>query len=187
MRASSTEPAGAPAGAPVSPSTPALATWAGRLGRAHNAVTAIGVWLAMAGLAGIVAAYVFEVVARYAFDAPTRWSADLVSYLLLFVTFMAMPDVTRRGGHVAVTVLVERLPAPGRTALARAISAIGAAICLALAWLSADETARQFERGIRMMAAWPAPKGWISVWIVYGFASSAVYFARLSFRPPPQD
>jgi C4-dicarboxylate transporter DctQ subunit len=153
------------------------------LARAHDRLTAGGLWLAMAGLAGIVAAYVFEVVARYAFDAPTRWSADLVSYLLLFVTFTAMPEVTRSGGHVAVTVLVERLPPAARSAIARLLAVAGALLCLGLAKLSVDETARQFARDIRMMAAIPAPKGWISVWIAYGFGSSALHFARLAFAP----
>ncbi len=154
------------------------------LAGAHDRLTEAGLRLAMAGLAAIVAAYVFEVVSRYAFDAPTRWSADLVSYLLLFATFMAMPAVTRDGGHVAVTVLAERLPDGGRRGLERVIAAAAAAICLALALLSADETARQFQRGVRMMAAWPVPKGWVSVWIVYGFASSALHFARLALHPP---
>jgi TRAP-type C4-dicarboxylate transport system permease small subunit len=153
------------------------------LAAAHDRATQAGLWLAMAGLAGIVAAYVFEVVARYAFDAPTRWSADLVSYLLLFVTFMAMPEVTRSGAHVAVTVLVERLPPGARGAIARLIALSGALLCLGLAKLAADETARQFVRDVRMMAAIPAPKGWISIWIVYGFASSALHFARQALAP----
>jgi TRAP-type C4-dicarboxylate transport system permease small subunit len=153
------------------------------IGRVHDGLTEAGVRLAMAGLAVIVVAYVFEVVARYGFDAPTRWSADLVSYLLLFVTFMAMPEVTRQGGHVAVTVLVERLPPRARSAMARGVAGAGALICFALADLAADETARQFRRDIHIMAALPVPKGWISIWIVYGFASSGLHFARLTLQP----
>lgn len=151
--------------------------------RALDGLSALGLWAAMLGLAAIVGAYVFEVVARYFFDAPTRWSADLVSYLLLFVTFTAMPEVTRRGGHVAVTVLVEQLPPAARRALSFAICLAAALICLFLAKLSLEETARQFQRGVRMMAAWPAPKGWISIWIVFGFGVSALHFARLALWP----
>ncbi|HKK36602.1 MAG TPA: TRAP transporter small permease [Paracoccaceae bacterium] len=179
MRATSSSPGEADPGR--------LARAARGLGRAHDALTEAGMRLAMAGLAGIVAAYVYEVVARYAFDAPTRWSADLVSYLLLFVTFMAMPEVTRRGGHVAVTVMVERLPPRVRGAIARAVAAAGALICLGLAELSADETSRQFQREVRMMAAWPVQKGWISIWIAYGFAGSALHFARLAVSPEREE
>jgi TRAP-type C4-dicarboxylate transport system permease small subunit len=162
---------------------PGLTALGRALARALDGVTEAGVRLAMAGLAAIVAAYVFEVTARYAFDAPTRWSADLVSYLLLFVTFMAMPEVTRKGGHVAVTVLVERLPPGAQAVIARLLAVAGAALCFGLAKLSADETARQFARDVRMMAAIPAPKGWISVWIAYGFGASGLHFARFALAP----
>lgn len=161
---------------------PAWSRAAAGLARAHDALTEAGVKLAMLALAGIVLAYVWEVVARYAFGAPTRWSADLVSYLLLFVAFMAMPQVTKEGGHVAVTILLERLPGRMQGLAAAAIGAAGCLVCLFLAKISADETSRQFVRDVRMMAAWPAPKGWISVWVVYGFLSSALYFARAAAR-----
>lgn len=154
------------------------------LARAHDGLTAAGLWLAMAALAAIVAAYVYEVVARYAFDAPTMWSADLVSYLLLFVTFMAMPEVTRTGSHVAVTVFLERLPPAFAGPVIRLIALTGALICLFLADLALDETARQMARGVRMMAAIPAPKALISVWIVYGFAGSALHFLRRAATGP---
>jgi hypothetical protein len=34
-----------------------------------------------------------------------------------------------------------------------------------------------------MMAAWPVEKGWISMWIAYGFGGSALHFARLALSP----
>lgn len=152
--------------------------------RAHDLVTAAGLALAMAALAGITAAYAYEVAARYLFGAPTRWSADLVSYLLLFAVFAAMPAVTASGAHVAVTVLLERLPPRGRGAAERLIALTGAVICAALAWVAAEETLRQHARGVTMMAAVPTPKWLISVWIVYGFGGSALHFLRLALRAP---
>ncbi|MFN3259682.1 MAG: TRAP transporter small permease [Pikeienuella sp.] len=157
---------------------PAWSRAAAGAARAHDLLTEAGLRLAMLALAGIVLAYVWEVVARYALGAPTRWSADLVSYLLLFVAFMAMPAVTKEGGHVAVTILLERLSPRALRLVTALIGLSGCAVCLFLAKIAADETARQFARDVRMMAAWPAPKGWISVWVVYGFLSSALYFAR---------
>ncbi len=157
---------------------PAWSRAAAGAARTHDLLTEAGLRLAMLALAWIVLAYVWEVVARYAFGAPTRWSADLVSYLLLFVAFMAMPQVTKEGGHVAVTILLERLPPRAHRYAAAAIGAAGCVVCLFLAKIAAEETMRQLERDVRMMAALPAPKGWISVWIVYGFLSSALHFAR---------
>jgi len=152
--------------------------------RAHDRLTAVGVHLAMVALAVVVGAYVMEVVLRYGFNSPTRWSADLVSYLLLFITFMAMPQVTASGGHVAVTALLERL-SPGRQRTAgRVIAAVGVAVCLLLGWIALQETLRQFSGRVTMMAAYPVPKAWISLWIVYGLGSSALYFLRALAWPP---
>lgn len=155
-----------------------------RLLRWHDAMTELGLRLAMTALAAIVLAYAWEVVARYFLGAPTRWSADLVGYLLLVVTFMALPMVTASGGHVAVTFLIERLPPRGRLWAGRLIALAGALVCLFLMKICADETLRQLERDVRMMAAHPVPKAWISVWIIYGFAGSALHFLRLSITPP---
>jgi TRAP-type C4-dicarboxylate transport system permease small subunit len=154
-----------------------------RLLRLHDAITELGVRLAMTALALIVLAYAWEVVARYFLGAPTRWSADLVGYLLLFVTFMALPMVTALGAHVAVPVLLERLSPQVQKWAGRLIALSGAVVCLFLMKVCADETLRQIERNVRMMAAHPVPKAWISVWIIYGFAGSALHFLRLAIAP----
>lgn len=159
-----------------------LGALARAIGRGLDLATEAGLRLAMIGLTMIVAAYVWEVLVRYAFEQPTRWSADLVSYLLLFVTFMALPQVTREGGHVAVTVLLERLPPAAHRGAVRAIALAGAVVCVWMAHLALDETTRQVARDVRMMAAWPVPKAWISVWIVFGFGLSACHFARVAVR-----
>lgn len=144
----------------------------------HDRITGLGVKLAMAGLAGIVFAYCYEVVARYFFNAPTQWSAGLVSYLLLVVTFLTMPQVTREGSHVAVTVVIEKLsPAHGRIA-ARVIAVAGLLVCAFLTYVVCAETLRQFDRGVRIMSALPVPKWWVSVWMIYGFAFSGLHFLR---------
>jgi C4-dicarboxylate transporter, DctQ subunit len=152
--------------------------------RLHDRVTEWGVLAAMAALALIVAAFTLEVVVRYGFDTPTRWTADLVSYLLLFLTFMAMPHVTATGAHVAVTALLERLSAARQRRAGQIIAVAGAVVCALLTWITLGETLRQASSGVRMMAAYPVPKAWISVWIVYGLASSALYFLRLALWPP---
>lgn len=152
--------------------------------RGHDRLTALGVQLAIMGLAVMVGSYVWEVVLRYGFNSPTRWSADLVSYLLLFITFMAMPQVTANGGHVAVTALLERMSPPRQRAASRVIAAGGVIICLLLAWISLQETLRQVSGNVQMMSAHPVPKAWISAWIVYGLGSSALYFLRAAIWPP---
>jgi C4-dicarboxylate transporter DctQ subunit len=147
---------------------------------ALDRVTDASLWLAMAALAAIFLAYIVEVVLRYAFDSPTRWSAEFVSYFLLLATFAALPRLTRDGGHVAVTVVLERLPASVQRSAAIVIACLGALICFSLAWIAAEETLRQIDRGVRMMAAVPIPKALVSGWMVWGLGLAAVQFLRLA-------
>lgn len=152
-------------------------------------LTRIAAYAAAVSLAVIVTAFAYEVVARYVFNAPTWWSAELVSYLLCVLTSCMMPRVTQTRGQVAVTVLLERLRPQAQGVAERLIWALGFAATAAIAWFAAEETARQIERGVQMMAAMPIPKWWVSIWIAFGFGLTALQFLRLalvrqSIKPP---
>lgn len=137
--------------------------------------------IASLSLAGIVLAYSYEVLARYAFGAPTGWSAELVSYLLCILVFTMMPTVTAQRGHVAVTVLLEQLTPQRRVQVNRLIFVLGCITCLTVSFFAAQESARQFSRGVTMMATYPIPKWWISIWLAIGFGLAALEYLRLSF------
>lgn len=152
-----------------------------RLCRLHDGLTVAGFALAAALIGAIAAAYSYEVVARYFLDAPTTWAHDFASYALAAVIFLAVPAMTRRSAHVSVTYLTEGLPPAARRALARAVPALAALVCLLAAWIGAAETWRQYAQGVETISANPIPKWWVSLFIPYGLASSALYFLRHLF------
>lgn len=146
--------------------------------RTHDLLTTIGGVLAAIGLALIVASYVYEVISRYLFNAPTSWVSDFVSYALCASVFLALPKVTRDRGHVAVTILVESLPRR-LAALAHAIiCAIGFASLAFAAWISLGENLRQYTKNIETLAITPIPQWWVSAFITYGLALSSLYLLR---------
>lgn len=150
-----------------------------RLGRAHDGLTLLGFHLSRVCLAIIVFAYCYEVFSRYFFAAPTWWSDEAVSYSLSIGCFLMMPYVTREKGHVAVTVLLDLLSPERRRMFDAFIYFVGFLACAAATWISLDENIRQVVKDVHLMKVKPIPKYWISVWITYGFASSAIYFLRL--------
>ena len=77
----------------------------------HDKITDVGFQLGKLCLAIILFAYSFEVISRYFFSAPTWWADEAVSYSLCIGCFLMMPHVTREKGHVAVTFLIDLLPA----------------------------------------------------------------------------
>lgn len=78
----------------------------GAIDRASFAVAAI----AMAMILGLVFSMVYEVVARYAFNAPTIWAYD-VSYMLNGALFLLAAAYTlTKNNHVRIDFLSARLP-----------------------------------------------------------------------------
>ena len=153
------------------------------LTRAHDGVTDIGFHVARLCLGIIVFAYCFEVVSRYFFNAPTWWADEAVSYSLSIGCFTMMPHVTRMKGHVAVTLIVDLLSPARARPIYWFIYLLGFIACGVAAWISLDENIRQVVKDVQLMKVKPLPKIWISAWITYGFASSALYFLRfLDYR-----
>lgn len=100
---------------------------------AAMALSAIGILVSLA-LIG------WAVVMRYFFNAAPVWVDELVGHLLVATVMLAMAQTFRRGEHIGVDVLVERLsPAGKRWATAWAAVACGvvAVVLVASGWQSA--------------------------------------------------
>ena len=146
--------------------------------RLHSLVTDIGYLAAALGLAGMGLLYCMEVVFRYFLNAPTRWSLEVITFLLLVVTFLAIPHAVRGGMHIAVTLLADLYPRQARRILL-AMNAIGAVLCVFIAYISFTENVAQYRGSIETIGNIPIPKWWLSVFITYGFVNSALWYFRL--------
>ncbi|MCR9138697.1 MAG: TRAP transporter small permease [Alphaproteobacteria bacterium] len=144
----------------------------------HDWLTKAAAFLAAIGLICIVAFYVYEVVTRYMFNAPTAWVSDFVSYFLCASVFLALPKVTKDKGHVAVTILVDIMPDRLKAYFHTVINLIGFACLGFAAIISLQENLRQYSRNIETLAIIPIPQWWVSVFITYGLALSSLYMLR---------
>lgn len=149
-----------------------------RLAHWHDVSSRLLFGVAGAALCLAVALYVFEVAMRYGMGAPTTWSGESVQYALAVMIFCALPDITRRGAHVAIELVPEALPARAGLWLGRVNSAVAGVASGFAGWLIAGEALRQFERGLMTNAANPIPRWWITAVIAAGFVSSALHFFR---------
>jgi TRAP-type C4-dicarboxylate transport system permease small subunit len=149
--------------------------------RLHGLVTDLGYLAAALGLAGMGALYCMEVVFRYFLNAPTRWSLEVVTYLMLAMMFLAVPHAVRAGMHIAVTLIADLYPGSAAR-LAVVLNGIGFALCAFLAYVSLGENVAQYEGSIETIGNLVFPKWWLSVFITYGFANSALWYLRLLFN-----
>ena len=148
------------------------------LTKAHDAITGLGARLAAVGLMSIVASYVYEVITRYIFNSPTAWASDYVSYALAASIFLALPQVTKERGHVAVTILVDIIPTKAAGIVHFIVSIIGFFSLSLAAWISLQENIRQYTRDIETLAMVPIPVWWVSSFITFGLTLSAIYMLR---------
>lgn len=153
------------------------------LTKAHDWLTHGSFVVATILLGVIFIEYCAEVVLRYLLNAPTSWGLELISYSQCISAFLIMPLLTKIGGHVAITMLVERLPPRAAGILSWILYFLAFVICALGTWITWDETHRQFVRDVQLMKVHPIPQWWISIFIGYGFAMSALHFLRhLDFK-----
>lgn len=158
-------------------------TRAGPLVRLLDALTKGLFALACIALVTMWVGYMAEVVLRYLFNAPTRWSSDVVSYALAACVALSLPAVTRDGAHVAITSLIDRLPQRLQGRCQRLLAVVSALACLTAAVLIAVQAGVQWRDGIETVAALPIPKWWLSGLVALGLGGAAAQFLRLALRP----
>ncbi|PAU72000.1 TRAP transporter small permease [Halomonas sp. XH26] len=158
------------------------------IARLHDRITRFGFYLGGATLCGIVLCFWIEVVARYFFNAPTLWSSSLVAYFLCIAVSLSIPELARTNGHIAITVLPERLSPSMRQRYDRVIALTSGSVCIVTAWIIVKETLRQFDGGTTTALGLDIPKYWVSSFICYAFINTALYFLRHAlFAGPSHD
>ncbi len=130
----------------------------GRLATALDAaIRAVLRPVVFAAMAALVAVITLQIVTRVFFTA-TGWTEEVARFLLVWLTFLGATLALAEGRHIAVTVLVDRLPAPPRRALVVAGHLAAAAFLAALAWIAWRYTSMQ---GTQVSAALRVPMIWV--------------------------
>ena len=109
----------------------------------------------------ILAIVTYAVVKRYVFDTPLLWGDELNGYLLVAAVMLGAAEALRRGDHISIDLLTDRL----QTGHKRAISIWGNLAVLAFA----------------LVLGWSA---WGSITFAYDFGSySAGYLEAAMWIP----
>ncbi len=148
------------------------------LAQFHDRLTEFGYHLACLAIAIMLGSYSIEVFARYLLNWPQWWAAEAVSYSLCIGTFLMLPYVTWKKGHVAVTLIFGLIPKPVAKVVLWLTVVMSVAACGMATWITFDESWRQYVDDIQMIAVKPVPKYLISMFIPFGFASSTLHFIR---------
>lgn len=92
------------------------------LSSAENVINSIMQRAAFAALVAMLVVITMQIVFRVFFQALT-WSEEVARYLLVWITFLGASIAYKHGRHIAVTFVVDALPAgPGRLVRAATIA-----------------------------------------------------------------
>lgn len=114
---------------------------------------------AVVALAAALAVVAAQVVFRYGLGNSIIWSEEFARFALIWSAFLGASVAYRRGEHVGVTLLLDRLPGSLARLLASVTHLITIAFAALVAWEGWHLTMRVFDRGevanaIRVEIAW---------------------------------
>ena len=103
--------------------------------RIVRGVDATVIWLCVAAMVVLVGVMTATVVAgvfwRYALNAPLSWSEEVARFAMIWAAFVGGALAFRRGGHIAIALIVDALPVP----LRRALLLFGGVLTLGFLWI----------------------------------------------------
>ncbi|WP_041375595.1 TRAP transporter small permease subunit [Polymorphum gilvum] len=145
---------------------------------------------AAATIFAVVPMLLYEVVARYAFNAPTVWAME-ASTLVFGPHFMlAGPYLLHLKGHVAVDIFSEKLKGVPRLVseiFTQAVIAVFAAVLAVVSWPLAMNSYGMAET---TFSAWNPPIWWLKFVVPFAFAmlcAQALVEAVLAVLAPRKD
>lgn len=110
---------------------------------ANTGVVAVGV-LASGMLPVIV---VYDVMARYLFNAPTLWANEIAVYLVQIIVFLPMGLLVTDNSHVRATLLTDRLSPWTQARLHRFSLVVVTVFATVIVWLGWTYTAHAWKQG----------------------------------------
>jgi TRAP-type C4-dicarboxylate transport system permease small subunit len=98
---------------------------------------------------------------RYVLDSPLHGTVELISaYHMMIVVFFTLAYVTRRRGHIIVTMFTRKLPPRVIDGLERIVNVLTIAVLVAMIWMTGEEAIFRTIEG----EAWDAGDVVVSVW-----------------------
>lgn len=70
----------------------------------------VACWICIALFAAILITMVLQVAFRYVLATPLTWTEELARYLYIWACWVGAPVAMRRGNHIAIAFVQERLP-----------------------------------------------------------------------------
>ncbi|WP_227369232.1 TRAP transporter small permease subunit [Halomonas sp. M20] len=133
-------------------------------------------WSSMAVLAFMMLTVCYDATMRYVFTAPTSWSLEINSFLIVYLAVIAAAEAQRHDAHIRITFFQNKLPTRFQALIAIATGLLGALFCAILVWRGGLLALQAFEYGERVSSAFGTPMVLPYALIPVGFTALGLQF-----------
>lgn len=134
-------------------------------------------WGGQAVLAFMTLTICYDALMRYAFAAPTSWSLEINTFLIVYVAVMVAADVQRTDDHIRITFFADKLGAGAQRAVRALIGAVGVVFAGIMAWRGVLIAHQAWEYGERVSSSFGTPMVVPYALLPIGFGLLAIRFA----------
>jgi TRAP-type transport system small permease protein len=162
------------------------------LGLINGALLALGRWIGAACLGLMVVAILAQVFYRYILNNALPWPEEASRFLMLWSTGLMAPTAFRRGGFVAIDMVIRLLPrmvATGLSVFLMAVTILVLWIALGIGWSEVTGLGGRFETdSLRVpvsldLGTWmKVPKSWMMASLLVGVALLLLVALELALR-----
>jgi TRAP-type C4-dicarboxylate transport system permease small subunit len=104
------------------------------LARPFDALYRVCIWTAGVAIALMSVIVPVGVVMRYVFGFGAQWPEPIAILLMVVFTFIGAAAAYRAGGHIAVTMLIDRLPSAAQRVLRHLVDGLMLVVCAFVLW-----------------------------------------------------
>lgn len=116
----------------------------------------------------------YDAVMRYAFAAPTSWSLEVNSFLLVYLAVMGAAEAQRADAHIRIGLFAERCSPRKQALIACTIAICGVLFASIMVWRGGLMAYQAFEYGERVSSAFGTPMVIPFAILPIGFGALAV-------------
>ena len=104
----------------------------------------------------------YDVTMRYFFAKPTSWAIELNAVLLVYMGFISAAELVRRGQHIDMGILVNRLSKRAQRGVDVFVSMLVILFCAVLVWMGGKAALSTYKYGMYMAGEFRMP-----LWVIY--------------------
>lgn len=146
----------------------ALQSWDGLL--------AVLRWTMIVVLAFMMLTICYDVLMRYVFSAPTSWSLEINSFLLIYLAVIGAAEAQRNDAHIRITFFTQRFPRQARDLIRIATGLLGLLFCSVMVWRGVLMAHDSWLYGERVSSAFGTPMVFPYALIPIGFGALGIQF-----------